>query len=1464
VSFLVASGHVQVDANTRDAKDKIEDLVRSLSGVNPSAQAAATALKDLGKRAVTAGQNLGRMGERAEDAERALAGLRAVAGDIRVKAELADETTAGVAGVKAAIADLKAQSPVRLEVNFSGDATQIAASAQAMRDLRNDSRDTGQSLNTLTVRAAAAAAALNELEQQAQDASRALRTLRGRAAATAAAMADLRDTTSRAATALRSITTRADTADGRFNTLSDRTRTLRGDMDDLDGSLRRVGGSLGALRPRVGGLGSSSGDASGGMQKLMLAAIGLSTALIPIAAATVPIIAGTAAAGAGITAFAVAIGQQVTEMAKASDATSKYEDAVRDNGRGSEEAAKAARQAQIAMAQMPPATQQAAASLGVLKDEYEGWSDALAGDTMPVVTKSLGLFQAMLPHLTPTVRGVSAELQNLQNVAAGGMQTAGFERFMNKLAEWSSGALARATMGMVQFSQALDSGAVGSDVNEFMDYVRANGPLVADTLGNLARAAIHLVVAASDMGVSVLGVVNVFAKLVNAIPTSVLSTMLQLYAALKLVSVGVGLLSAAASSGAVARLAAYFAVMRAAGVSTTLRATAASMTAVQKASLGLGVLAIGAIAIDKLADTARGAPPDVDRLTTSLKTLATTGKFAGELRASFGSLEGLAEDFKKLSAAQQEVAHQQSQMSQTELFNFKNRTNPVGDWFWGMIDDFQKGGESAKALEEKFGSLDEALARLASSGYGKQAAQDFEVIRNALRADGWSDAKINETFDNYKAAVADLKAEQQLAAQGMGLFGQQAMATKAKLDAQKASADGLRASILALNDVNRSAYDSQIAFEQAIDDLSAAFKENGNSLDISTEAGRKNGQAMSAAAKAHDEMIAAGLAAGESLGSMTSKSDQLRAKMMQLATATLGSKDKAREYVNTLLGAPGEIKTVVKLERQEAITGLQAVQAEIRKTPGAKTVTVSTLNAAAIKALEAVGLKTRQLPDGRTQVYTANGQAIGSIGAVSKALSSLNGRSATTYVNNIVTTTKRSVHEVVGGYKRASGGPIRLAAGGTPGGRVAGAGTSTSDSIPAMLSDGEWVIQAAAVEKYGDAFMAAVNDGRLSLPGFAKGGKLTEKQKAELQRKKEARGYLTANTTLTDMSHIAGVQNAEISSKLGKERSEGALVDFLNQLQTQVSKAGFSKGTNAALQKQITSSAKKLFALNDQYDKVTASLEKAKGSLEDLKGKFDNLKTSVASSLVGFGNITKLGKYGTSADTLINQLRSDTGRTTEFAKQLEQLKAKGLNATAISNIAQAGVTGGGMATAQSLLNATPEQIAEINALQKQLEASANKAGTVTADAMYGAGIKAAEGLVKGLTAQQSAIEAAMMTIAKAMEKSIKKALGIKSPAKVMEPIGDFAFQGVEAGWVKRMAQGNTLLTGSTAGLRTKPTMLRAAVPAATAAGAAPSVNLTATFNTMTLPAPAERKAFAVAMAKDINDALLDYQKGRRR
>jgi len=70
----------------------------------------------------------------------------------------------------------------------------------------------------------------------------------------------------------------------------------------------------------------------------------------------------------------------------------------------------------------------------------------------------------------------------------------------------------------------------------------------------------------------------------------------------------------------------------------------------------------------------------------------------------------------------------------------------------------------------------------------------------------------------------------------------------------------------------------------------------------------------------------------------------------------------------------------------------------------------------------------------------------------------------------------------------AQGGAVKHYA---PGGDVMGPGTSTSDSIPAYLSDGEYVIKASSVEKasrdLGPDFLDNLNAGR-----FANGGKVTK------------------------------------------------------------------------------------------------------------------------------------------------------------------------------------------------------------------------------------------------------------------------------------------------------------------------------------------------------------------------------------
>jgi hypothetical protein len=62
------------------------------------------------------------------------------------------------------------------------------------------------------------------------------------------------------------------------------------------------------------------------------------------------------------------------------------------------------------------------------------------------------------------------------------------------------------------------------------------------------------------------------------------------------------------------------------------------------------------------------------------------------------------------------------------------------------------------------------------------------------------------------------------------------------------------------------------------------------------------------------------------------------------------------------------------------------------------------------------------------------------------------------------------------------------------GGKISGPGTATSDSIPIMASDGEFMIRAAAVDKYGAQLFDAYNNMKVPVTGKAMGGIISSKR----------------------------------------------------------------------------------------------------------------------------------------------------------------------------------------------------------------------------------------------------------------------------------------------------------------------------------------------------------------------------------
>ncbi|MEW9521803.1 hypothetical protein [Streptomyces tubercidicus] len=862
----------------------------------------------------------------------------------------------------------------------------------------------GAQLRSQIDRATAGAdAGLNSLRDAAQDASRALRTLRGRSAAASHELGELRNQAVAAAAGLRSINTAATRADGRLEALTSRSRTFRTELDELDGSVQRVGGNLGGLRGSIGSVGSSSQSASGRMRDLLVIAGGLSTALVPIAASAVPIATTLGAAGAAAGAFGIAIAGQASALGDAADAQKKYDEAVRDHGATSKEAAQAQQALQSQLAAMPAPTRQASAALSSLKDQYQGWSDSLAGDTMPVAVHGFELLSAVIPRLTPMVKSASQQMDRLIHITAGGVESESFDRLFDAFNEFAAGSINKVTNSFVHLLQVL-SGQAPADseaLREFMAYARANAPEVADTLKQVSSALLNLMIAASEVGVGMLQVVNVFAQLVTAIPPSVLSTMLQLYTAFKLVSVGAAALAAATGSAAVANLAAFVRAARFGGVGAAVTGVAQGMSGLQKAALGLGVLGVAAIGIDTLAEKARGAPPDVDRLATSLKNLAVTGRMTGELKDTFGSFNGLIDamkNYKKEAKGAKEASEGN--------FGFHIPVlDDVAGWFADRTNDLVKGGKSLGALKGDFKGVDKALAQMASSGSAKQAAAGFDLIRQAGLKAGYSTKEINRLLPGYQKTVASLKVEQQLAAAGMGVFGQQAQATSAKLDAQKASADGLRQAIQALNDVNRAGLGGMIGFEAAIDAAAQAAQKNagaltmtGGQLNLNSEKARNAASALSDLAAKTDEAAGAARESGASWESVNGIYSRGRAQLVASAQQMGLTKGQAEALAASILKIPDSKKTKIQMEREDAIAGLNAVQAKIKATPGSKSVTVKALTASAIQALESLGFKVTHMKDGRVTVSVPTGGPRASISAIQGAINSLRGKTVTNTV----------------------------------------------------------------------------------------------------------------------------------------------------------------------------------------------------------------------------------------------------------------------------------------------------------------------------------------------------------------------------------------------------------------------------------------------------------------------------------
>jgi hypothetical protein len=839
--------------------------------------------------------------------------------------------------------------------------------------------------------------------------------------------------------------------------------------------------------PRTLPTGGGGGGGDGGLQGGLAGLLTLAPAAIPLAAGLAanmaPLAAEFGAAGIAGAAFGIAVAGQIGPLGDAADAEKKYQQAVVQHGQNSKEALKAQLAYQQQLAQLPPETQKAAIALSTLKGNFSDWSNSMARFTMEPVTNGIAVLDALIPRLTPEVKSASTQLNRLVAVAGGAIATPGFDSLSTKIASFTDGKLDQLTDQVIHFIRVLSEGNVGNGaLGAIIEYARQNGPAAREAISAISQAVITLAQGAAQAGPGMLTLITAAARLVAALPPELVGIILSVASALKLLQLsGAGM---AAIAGGITRVRTAIAGLAAASATAGgglagLSAAFATLGTAAKASLIVAGIAAVVLVLKGLSDMGKKAPPDVDKLTTSLGNLGKTGKVSGEAARAFGKdFSGLSDSLRTLSRP--------SNMDKTQQF----LTKLVG------MDS-----TPVKDAKKDLDAVDKSLANLVQGGKADIAEKAFDKIAAAMRKQGMSGKELKDRLDDYKSALADQKFEQELAAASMGVFGQAAQDTQAKLDAQKKSADGLRQSIQALNDVNRAAGGAMNAFEQAIDDAAKAAKDNSGALkmnhgelDLGSQKARDAESALRGLAASTDDAAAKAREQGKSWEFVQGIMDRGQDKFVEAAQKMGLTKTQARALAQAYLDIPDKKSTTLEMRTEDAISGLDAVIAAIKKTPNSKSVTVSALTKDAVSLLESLGFKVKQMPNGQFKVTALTGAASKNLAAVQAARNGLKDKTITLSARDRAsaiareiqgaiagvrskTVTITTVREVIAKYstigrpasgqggvsKYADGGIVAHAANGlfVPG------YAPRRDIVPAVLSPGEGVLVPETVRKLG-------------------------------------------------------------------------------------------------------------------------------------------------------------------------------------------------------------------------------------------------------------------------------------------------------------------------------------------------------------------------------------------------------------
>ena len=218
-----------------------------------------------------------------------------------------------------------------------------------------------------------------------------------------------------------------------------------------------------------------------------------------------------------------------------------------------------------------------------------------------------------------------------------------------------------------------------------------------------------------------------------------------------------------------------------------------------------------------------------------------------------------------------------------------------------------------------------------------------------------------------------------------------------------------------------------------------------------------------------------------------------------------------------------------------------------------------------------------------------------------------------------------------------------------------------------------------------------------------------------------------------------------------------------------------------------------LKAAAKQYEKLAEKLEAAKDAYDDAKKVRDDYSKSIFDQYSSLASIPTNGDYKEYAEAIAegmtdaktpfqayhDGMKQQIEDINLYAAKVQQARKLGLNDTMYKKLLESGTEA--LPFVEELLKGGAGAITDINTLSNDIELASSKLGKTASSNLYQAGVNAAKGIVEGLKSEMKPLEKVMAELANKIVGSLKKALKIKSPSRVMAELGKFVGKGLAEG-----------------------------------------------------------------------------------